>query len=286
MFARIHHHKIEIAGGVILLLLSALLPQIGVSTDVAWLAGIMSVLLSLAVAVIKDHFSSLAREITSQTNEGPGKAAEIARILSELDGIKFQFATSIVDDALRKTRLIQHGEIPLDTATYFHQIIECMNASPRHAEVLAVNCIDELRWNNDPREVTYLAANHAARERGVNIHRLFVLNRELITGDNTEQRLEIVTEQVEAENITTTVVWQNDLIDQVDRIKDWVYFAKPTPKLFVDFADPVDKTRVSHARLIVDEEWIRQFHEDFRILRESAISDQEFLGFVREHTSR
>ena len=282
MFSRISHHKIEIMAGTILLLISALLPRFGLSNDVAWFAGIQSVLLPLTAAIIKSHFISIVEELAKHKKDGPDKCNQLAFILSELDGIPYQYASQEVSNTLSKIRSIQDGEIPLNSTTYFHLIIHCMNEAPSGSMIYAVNSIDELRWRNDPREKTYLRANHKARQRGVKINRVFILDKELVCSDSTKERLNIIKEQVEADNIQTYIVWKTDLNGQEHCVEDWVYFEKPNQQLFVDFADPIDTTRVAKALLIIDQDKYQQYIKDFRILCDASITNQEFIEFYNK----
>jgi len=150
-------HKTEILGGIALLFISAILPYLGISKDVAWFAGIMSVLLALTVAVIKDHLSTIVERLTDHRISIHAKLSRTATLLSELDGLAHQFGVALLDKAIRELEQIQTGTIPLDPSNYFHQLVGSMVDAPTGSVVLAVNCIDELRWTEDPREKKYLA---------------------------------------------------------------------------------------------------------------------------------
>lgn len=273
-------HKVEIIGSIILLLVSALLPYVGVSSDVAWLAGIMSVLLGLTVAILKEHLSTTLEGLINQQLSVQAKLSKTVSLLSEMNGLPYEFGVQVMDKALHVLEQLRNGEIPLQSSEYFQRIVASMNEAPAGSVVYAVNCIDELRWVEDPREMHYLAENLEAAARGVKITRIFIVDRHRLMEPENSRRVEIIKIQVENENIEAHVVWRDTLVDENDRIKDWVFFSQPQPKLYIDYPDHVDGTRIAHAVLIVNAQIIEKYIEDFHVLMRYKVSKEHFFSHV------
>jgi hypothetical protein len=276
-------HKTEILGGIILLFISAILPYLGISKDVAWFAGIMSVLLALTVAVIKDHLSTIVEGLADHRISLHAKLSRTATLLSGLDGLPHQFGMALLDRAIRELEQIHTGTIPLDPSSYFHQLVGSIVDAPSGSVVLAVNCIDELRWTEDPREKKYLAENLKASARGVRIERLFIVDRRRLNETSGAGRIEVIRAQLENEQIDAHVVWRDTLLDENDLIKDWTLFLQPNRRLYLDFPDRVDGTRVAHATLVVSNDLIEQYINEFKILSTYKISHDEFLRAITGH---
>lgn len=280
---RSQEHKIEIIGGLCLLLISVLLPKIGISTDVAWFAGITSVLLALTVAVLKEHLSLTIERLVDHRISINAKLSRTATLLSGIDGLAHQFGVSLLDGVIRDLEQIRLGTIPLDRSNYFQQLVNSMSEAPSKSVVLAVNCIDELRWLDDPRQTTYFEENVNASARGVRIQRLFIVDRKRLNDADGAGRIQIIKAQLEHKTIVAHVVWRDTLRFEDDIIKDWTLFSQPNERLYRDFPDRVDGTRVAHATLIVSPELIEKYREDFRALLNYKISPEEFLGEVTKN---
>jgi hypothetical protein len=278
---KLDNHGPEIIGGILLLAISALLRFIGVSPDVAWFAGIMSVLLPLSVAATKHYFTSVLDEFVRNRQETEGRAARVGTILGEIDGLQFSSAQKLVDATLIELEKIKRGVIPLDAAQYFHEIMDRMHRAPSGTQVHAVNVIDELRWRLDPREVNFLRANFEALSREVTINRIFVLSRTQFFTGNPQQRIEILKQQAGHEKLKLWIVWKETLVGQEHRCRDWVAFDKPSLVMFTDYADPIDHTRVAHGEMMMNQHDIEPFLSDFSILLEVAtLVDKDFFDTV------
>ena len=273
-------HKTEIIGGIVLLLISTLLPYLGVSNDVAWFAGIVSVLLALTVAVLKDHLSLTVERLVDHKLSIHARLSRTATLLSDMNGLPHHYGVALLDKAIRDLEQIRLGTIPLDPSTYFQQLVNSMIEAPSGSVVLAVNCIDELRFNEDPREKRYLEENINASLRGVTIQRLFIVDRRRLNQPEGAKRIEVIKAQLEHENIDAHVVWRDTLADENDCIKDWTLFSEPNRRLYRDFPDRIEGTRVAHANLIVSPELIEQHLQEFRILLTYKIPRDEFLSAI------
>jgi hypothetical protein len=256
------------------------LPYLGISKDVAWFAGILSVLLALTVAVLKDHLSLTVERLVDHRLSIHARLSRTATLLSDMDDLPHHYGVALLDKAIRDLEQIRLGTIPLDPSTYFQQLVTSMIEAPSGSVVLAVNCIDELRFNEDPREKKYLEENLHASSRGVTIQRLFIVDRRRLNQSEGARRIEIIKAQLEHENIDAHVIWRDTLADENDCIKDWTLFSEPNRRLYIDFPDRVEGTRVAHANLIVSSELIEQHLEEFRILLTYKIPRDEFLSAI------
>jgi hypothetical protein len=187
--AKPQEHKTEIIGGIVLLLISTLLPYLGISKDVAWFAGILSVLLALTVAVLKDHLSLTVERLVDHKLSIHARLSRTATLLSDMDDLPHHYGVALLDKAIRDLEQIRLGTIPLDPSTYFQQLVTSMIEAPSGSVVLAVNCIDELRFNEDPREKKYLEENLHASLRGVTIQRLFIVDRRRLNQSEGARRV-------------------------------------------------------------------------------------------------
>lgn len=277
MGRNLNEHRMELVGGLVLLLISLILPYVGVPRGIAWFVAITSVLLALSVAAIKVHITT----VVFRQHESYGKLAELSGMFSELDGRQLDAANKELERAVASVRNIERGIISLDTPRYFDMIIERMRSIRPRSVVYAVNCIDLLRWRDDPQEALYLQENKKAAERAVRIHRIFILDKALFSKTDHDEMLAIIKEQLKSENIEVSVAWRELLSGQSNRIRDWVLFTSQPRELYVDYPDPVDTTRVAFAELVIDGEAMARALDDFRILKEYAISEEELLKELR-----
>lgn len=282
---KFQEHRIEIVGGIILLLISILLPLLGISKDVAWFVGITSILLAITIAILKEHLAAVIHKIIEGEHTNTF-ASQITAIMSELNGEQFSHGQQILKNTLDEINKIKQGEIPLGIPSYFHHIITLMREAPENSNIYAVNCIDVLRWHNDPREVKYLKENMRAAERGVKINRAFIIDRKSLFQERSgPKRFSIIKDQINIKNIDVSIVWRDSLVEQGHRIQDWVLFTRPSKKLFIDYPDVADKTRVESAIMVLSEKEIERFLEDFHYIAECAVSNDKFLTELNHLTS-
>lgn len=265
-------------------MISALLPFLGASAEVAWLTSVISILLALAVAVLKEHLTVTVEDLLNQNLQIQTKLTKTISLLVELNGLSYKFGITVMDRALHDLERISNGKIPLSPSDYFQEVEASLNEVPSGSAILAVNCIDELRWIVDPRQKLYLAENLAAGARGVKITRIFIVERGRIKEPENSGRVDTIKKQLENVNIDAQVVWRETLIHESDRIRDWVYFSAPRPKLYIDYPDRIDGTRIAHADLIINPQLIETYLGDFRALMTYTISKDEFLSQVNPTT--
>jgi hypothetical protein len=288
----LHDHGPEIIGGLLLLVISAILPFIGISNDVAWFAGIMSVLLPLSVTSTKHYFTTVVQDVKQKYLATEGRAAQVGTILGQLNGPQLEHATKVVDSTIEKLEKIQKGRIQLSVSDYYHEIIEAMKNAPSGTQVHALNIIDELRWKDDPQQRNYLVENLSALRRGVTINRIFIINRKIFFSSDPQNRIEILRDQSAQERLKLWIVWKEALRGHESMLRDCVAFDKPSVVLYTDYPDPIDHTRVSHGEMVVNKIEIDTYLSDFSILCEAAVTVDAFIEEVESelktgvHTSR
>src|SRR5258708_9394441 len=167
---------------VALLMISALwlLQKDGkISKDTEFIIGVLTATLGVSVAILKAYFLKIGRELSQRHRHIESKTGAIATILEGLGHSDFEFkrAKHIVDSAVERISLIPRGKLALDASAYFDEVLQATRSTMKGCEICAVNSINILRWIQDPHQDTYLRLNFAAVERGVHIHRIFVLDK-------------------------------------------------------------------------------------------------------------
>jgi prolyl-tRNA editing enzyme YbaK/EbsC (Cys-tRNA(Pro) deacylase) len=267
-------YRVELAFALIGVALAAASPFFGGSVEIAWLAGVLAAILPAFVALVKHDFSSFMEIFIKDALTTQRQTSEITEILSDLSGERLSFARQELSKCVTKLNKINSGRIPLDETTYFQMIIDCMEQSPPNSEVLAVNSIDERRWKEDPRQINYFRANKVALSKGVRITRAFVVDKNNITGQFGDERLNILLEQIQDKRIDVYVIWREDLEKSNVQFEDWVFFKNPDKKLFLAHADAVDQIRVDNAEMIVDAQEISKYEAKFNLLKSFSISNE------------
>lgn len=236
------------------------------------LLGVLAALLAGTVALTKAFIWDMMSPVLKWPNT-VAASLPITAALAELDGLCLQYAIKRLHTAREDIERIKVGRITLTREEYFHQIIECMRSVPKGTQVLAVNVVNVSRWQEDPRQRTYMEANQRAIERGVIIRRLFVMTRDDFAADGGRLAGATVTLQEQArEGIDVAVI----LRDQVGlQIKDGVLFTQPSARLFLDYPDVADRTRVDHGELVLAPELIRSYQETFIHLLEARLPQSE-----------
>ena len=139
---------------------------------------------------------------------------------------------------------------------------------------MAISCLNSLRWSKDPRQEKYLNENKLAADRGVVIHRIFVLNKETLRQNEAKEIKANIREQIKHKGIKVDVVWSESL-SGFGEVEDWVYFSSPKKRLYIDYPDNSNRTHISHADLIYKEEIIDDKINDFRRLLSYVITEND-----------
>lgn len=269
-----HKYRVELVFAVIGAGLAAISPLFGGSVEVAWLAGVLSAILPAFVALVKHDFSYFMERFIKEIHITQKQTQEITEILSDLSGEPLTFAKSELTACISRLGKIRAGRIPLDEASYFQMIIECMHQCPAESQVIAINTIDERRWKEDPRQINYYRENNLALDRGVKIRRAFVVDKSNMRGRFGDERLRVLFEQIQDGRIDAYVMWREDLERHNIPFGDWVIFDKPDKKLFLAHADSIDRIRVNSAEMILDANEIREFENQFKLLLQFQVSNE------------
>jgi hypothetical protein len=266
--------SVDVIGGLALLLVAALLTRLGVSQDVAWFAGVMGVLLPLTTANIKLHVSRISAELLRSVFDGSGRAASIASKVAHLSGPHAIFAQKVLRQACAQIESIERGVVPLGEAEYFDLIIGEIQKMKCGATVFGVSAFEETRWTNDPREVLYFEENVRAVQRGVCIKRIFIVDRALLEREGDEMRRMVIKSHADA-GIEIKVVMRQSLLGKSELMMDWTVFDGIERRLYADYQDPADPTRVARGELYLDASDHTEFERRFRLLEGHARANAE-----------
>ena len=272
-------HWLELSLAVIGILLTAGSTFFGVPESVAWTVGISTALIAFSVAIVKEHVSAVGDDVVTSLTDDLDPSTRISAILASLDGELLTQGRNQLSETISRLEQLEKGIIHLDEPSYFDEAQRCMRAAEKGTEVYAINSIDSLRWSEDPRQRRYWAENQEATKRGALIHRIFVISRHSVINEFDSPRIKNICDQVSHPSLKTSVVWREEL-EKFGLIEDWVYFSKPRQRLLIDFVDQADRTRVSHAHLILNsQELERRLHDFERLLNYAAHDDDLRTAF-------
>ena len=82
--------------------------------------------------------------------------------------------------------------------------------------------------------------------------------------------------------IKTFVVLKSQLTGSGDLCVDWVMFGKTNSRLYVDYQDKIDETRVSYGELIINPDEIEKFKRNFKTLINMAINEMELKELLKK----
>jgi len=242
------------------------------SKDTAVIIDVLTAVLAASVAIIKEYFAGVAQTLLVRQHRTEVRTGQIASILESLRGRDFDHASVILDSAIERLTLIPKGILRLDPSIYFTELIETMNKETKGAHVLAVNSISLSRWNDDPREKHYFQANLDAIRRGVNVHRIFLLDKSKMKGPEADQLKRIIVQQRDAE-ILVEIVWYEDILHDRELHDDFVLFDESNV-VFVDEYDRIDPTRVLRGDRICNPEELSKYRRVFQSLLQTYCLDR------------
>ncbi len=277
----LERHRGELFVGTVGVALSVLSGFISVSPNFAWLAGSLSAAIALGVVLIKEHVSTEVSRMADELTPRLARSVEISDTFAKMGGDQFEFASKEMNQFLGRLREIENGHFPLGEAEYYRRIIERMEQASPGSVVIATSCIDERRWSDDPWQLNYMAANKGALNRGIKVRRVFILDRSNVRNPAYADALQEIDSQLRDPRMDVNVVWRNALPHDANLFQDWVLFDDHNPEVYQAYPDHVDKTRVSHAKLIkaVGESGtnnILRFRNNFDTLRSLSITPDMF----------
>jgi len=149
-----------------------------------------------------------------------------------------------------------------------------MTSIPDRAVVIAVNAFEPARWLKDPREMLFFQENISAVKRGIRIQRIFIVDSDL---PSISMQTAAAIKMHHDVKIEVKIVTLQSLRGKSDLIKDWVAFIGTESRLYVDYQDPADPTRVERGELYLDPTDHNDFLNRFRLLEEHARPSSEAL---------
>ena len=282
------NHRPEMAGGIIGVLIAALLPQLGLSKDTAWLIGIMVALASLTTAYLKSAFASHVHDVLDGGTLGLREASRLMATLPEIDGELAAYAFDAIRDATSSVESIREGCVPLKEDDFFDHIISASDSLGRGDRIYAINAFEERRWLEDPREMNFFRSNKKAISKGVTIDRIFILSRvhgaQASRLDCTSEAAQVIAAQLGI-GVQTSVVFRDELTGKDDLLQDSILFDGTPIRLYRDYQDRADRTRISHGEMYTREVDHIAFRGRYRKLTEHAITKTELEEMLRRHTT-
>jgi len=285
--------KYEIISTLVLFIVVTLvLPALGVVEYVIWLAAIIVGVAACMLAGIKIYFHRQKMDFTDSMNKLTNNFYENAgnMVSSMFDKLfimkepELSYAKKVVLDASQKIENISKGIISLSESEYFDKIISEIEGMSEGGIVWAVNAFDEKRFVHDPREKQYFNRNkEAVCNRKIKINRIFIFDDMQTNMEIREERLSAIKMNCDA-GICTFIVFKSKIKDMENAnelCKDAVMFGETSPHLYIDYQDKLNEMRVSHGELITNDSDISRFRENFNTLMHMTISDEDKLKLLR-----
>ena len=143
----------------------------------------IGILLSLATYLVRDDIDKTREALIDQYHQAHETTFLISRIADPECQAKAQ---EVMASAKRTLALLQHGRIPLDESEFYLEAAKCCEQAVRR--IRAVDPVSN-GWATRGALVNLYQANLRAIERGVKITRIFVVDEEDLTGEETQKVL-------------------------------------------------------------------------------------------------
>lgn len=283
-------HIVEIIAGAFGVLLAIIAGTTLIDQNTALLMGAVSASLALSIAILKDFYARNTgklfheiRNIVSEVSTINKKMTEAIDVFAEIDGVHLAHASKELDGFLGNLKKIKYGRLRLTESQYYERIIERMKLAKAGDRILATNSIDERRWDREPRQLNYMAANKQAMDNGAKISRIFIVDKRNLGDARYEEGFSEIDRQLHDPKVDAHVVWRQDLPAKEDLVKDWVLFEGDYPEVFQAYADDGSGSshRVWWAELIIGkghdgEENAHNYRRDFKKLLSFELSQELF----------
>jgi hypothetical protein len=278
---------------IIITLITLILLKFDVEKNVIWLAEIIIGIEALMLVGMKFYFFKQKADLKNSINElivdFSGRAGNIINPmfnkLSTMDKDKQGHANKIISDAAQRVEEIANGIIYLNEPEYFNEIISEIERMSQNETILAVNAFDARRFIYDPREIRYFNKNkEAICNRNIKIDRIFINNEMQSDMNIRKEKLFAIKNNLDA-GIDIYVVYKSqmdNLRNANELCEDAVLFGHDSPRLYIDYQDKIDETRISHGELRINSPAIERFKVNINTLKNMAISKQDILDlFVK-----
>lgn len=247
----------------------------GIPASTTIIINVITLTLSISVAIVKDHFSSETEALRYRNHLIGCKTAEVSSILEGLGGTDLEHALEIVDSSLDSLRLIPQGIVRLDPSKYYSALSRRLHDMKKGAHVFAVSSMPIERWDSDPRQLHYLQENFAASDRGVFINRVFIIDRHNAEETYASRARHIVAQQ-RTEDIEVFVVWRDTIRHDPTLFDDFVLFEEANI-VFTDEHEKVDPTRVAAGYQVTNPKKVDSYRTSVKSLIETYSIDQTSL---------
>lgn len=272
---KISSHWIELFLGFFFLFLALYLNQTGISNEISWIIGVFGGLISISIIIIKLYIKEALEELTKNRFEGEGKIIESLSIINELESIKQGYSKYVLNKFHKEIKSIAKGVIKLTPSRYYVEIIDNIKEANIGSVIYAINSINEIRWSKHQKQLNYLDENVKAADRGVQINRIFIIDKERLKISDYKERLKIIKQQSMHKNINVSIVWSGELNDDKERVRDWVLFNNNgKQQLYVAETDHNDGFKVDKATLYICDEEIKRAMRDFKVILNHKVKDE------------
>jgi hypothetical protein len=161
----------------------------------------IGILLSLATYLLREDIGKTRKELIAQYNNAHEITFAIARITDPECQAK---ANELMAVAKRTIQLLQQGYIPLDETEFYLEAASYVERT--NCQVKAVDPVTS-GWDSKGSLLNYYQANLRAVQRGVNITRIFVINREELALQDIQK---VILSQVR-DGITVRIAYRDEL---------------------------------------------------------------------------
>ncbi|MGA3028270.1 MAG: hypothetical protein ABSF98_26275 [Bryobacteraceae bacterium] len=242
-------------GEIVLSLLVLVVTTIGILRGQLELAAgiqidLVTAVLVVCVAMIKQHFTKVARTLLDTDQVLRHVGLQIMDALAGLDGEPLLHARLALKHAGDQIEKISRGIVPLDPREYYRTLRKTLESCRKGSHVYAVSSIDALRWKVDRNQLRWLETNVAAVHRGVKIDRVFVLRRNQMASSHGDTTRRLIEEQRQC-GIGVHAVWLEDVLHEDTRLRDDFVLFPEAERAFTDHHDPEEPTRVASAEMIM-----------------------------------
>ena len=268
-FQKLKEYTLEILLAFIAIVLSVFLDFKGVSNTTEFIVTAFVVLVSASIAITKEHISKTSEKAILSLRNEISKYIKTTQYLADLDGVAYNHAKNNMDEAIQKIREIKEGKIFLEQETYYEHLNDCMKTISKGSEIIAINSIDSIRWSNDSNQIRYFEENIKAAERGVKIHRIFIISKENL---KDSERMNNIKLHINQKNIEVDIVVSDELIGFKSELEDIVIFNCSSEKrLYIDYPDNSNRTNILYAYLFLSQREIQNRINVYKKLQNYAI---------------
>ena len=261
------------------------------------LIGIISILLAIFVIMmqvsvselIKNEFENakILRVISDmqKQSESLHSAHHLLLTVVGLDDPHESYAKDVISDASNKIKLISQDRVPLSEDAFFDSLSKEFQNLKTGNSALAVNAFEINRWTVDPRENIYFDENRKAIDRGASIERIFILNQYPPASDDAVAQAMVLQTHMDI-GVQVFVVYRDKLGHRNELMRDVVMFRGDKPRLYEDFQDLIDPTRIGRGELHLSKKSHDDFFEHYNHLKGFIIRSDELKDLLKKKATK